>query len=67
MRWSETGQLICNTPTMIVEGFLLPVLIQAHNTTHSQRRLQFRDILMNRLEMNAWLECHIVHRSSIQR
>lgn len=56
MRWSETGQLICNTPTMIVEGFLLLALIQAHNTTHSQRRLQFRDILVRRLEMNARLE-----------
>lgn len=37
MSWSETGQLICNTPTMIVEGFLL--LIQAHKVTHRQRRL----------------------------
>ncbi len=52
MLWSETGQLICNTPTMIVEGFLLLVLIQAHNMTHRQRRLQFQDVLMRRQEMN---------------
>jgi hypothetical protein len=30
MRWSETGQLLCNNPTMIIEGFLLLALIQAH-------------------------------------
>ncbi|KAJ5683657.1 low affinity iron transporter-like protein [Penicillium maclennaniae] len=35
MRWSETGQLICNTPTMILEGFLLLVLIQAHDETNA--------------------------------
>jgi low-affinity ferrous iron transport protein len=40
LRWSETGQLICNTPTMIVEGFLLLVLFQAHNLGNVSRRGQ---------------------------
>lgn len=55
MRWSETGQLICNTPTMIVEGFMLLVLVQAHNLSHQRRRLQFKGVLERRLEMNAHL------------
>jgi low-affinity ferrous iron transport protein len=40
LRWSETGQLLCNTPTMIVEGFLLLVLFQAHNLGNIERRGQ---------------------------
>ncbi|PMD48097.1 Low affinity iron permease [Hyaloscypha variabilis F] len=40
LRWSETGQLLCNTPTMIVEGFLLLVLFQAHNLANVERRGQ---------------------------
>ncbi|PMD60108.1 Low affinity iron permease [Hyaloscypha bicolor E] len=40
LRWSETGQLLCNTPTMIVEGFLLLVLFQAHNLGNIKRRGQ---------------------------
>lgn len=46
--WSETGQLICNTPTMIVEGFLLLVLFQAHNMTIVERRGQFGAVLERR-------------------
>jgi low-affinity ferrous iron transport protein len=49
MHWSERGQLICNTPTMIIEGFLLLVLIQAHHLSNEKRRIQFRSILVRRL------------------
>jgi low-affinity ferrous iron transport protein len=42
LKWSETGQLICNTPTMIVEGFLLLALIQAHNRTNQRRRMEIK-------------------------
>jgi low-affinity ferrous iron transport protein len=52
MHWSETGQLICNTPTMIVEGFLLLVLIQAHSMTNLRLRHRFHDILMLRMALN---------------
>ncbi|KAJ5981549.1 low affinity iron transporter-like protein [Penicillium canescens] len=53
MQWSETGQLICNTPTMIIEGFLLLVLMQAHNMTNTHRRLQLRNALRRRLAINS--------------
>ncbi len=46
--WSETGQLICNTPTMIVEGFLFLVLFQGHNMSNVERRGQFGDVLTRR-------------------
>ncbi|GME86944.1 unnamed protein product [Ambrosiozyma monospora] len=38
MRWSVTGQLICNTPTMIIEEFFLMILLQAHGWADTKRR-----------------------------
>lgn len=38
MHWNLTAQLICNTPTMIIEGFCLLVLMQAHNWSYYERR-----------------------------
>ncbi|KAJ9290563.1 hypothetical protein DTO021C3_1828 [Paecilomyces variotii] len=64
LRWSETGQLICNTPTMIIEGFLLLVLIQTHNMTNTHRRLQFRDALRRRLAMNSQV-CRLMPKGSV--
>ncbi|KAI9482953.1 MAG: Low-affinity iron/zinc ion transport protein fet4 [Benjaminiella poitrasii] len=49
MKWNVTGQLLCNTPTMIIEGFLLIVLLQAHNMSNTVRRVQMKDILVRRL------------------
>ncbi|EPQ65430.1 Bgt-1232 [Blumeria graminis f. sp. tritici] len=49
MLWSESGQLLCNTPTMIVEGFLLLVLIQAHNHANEERVADFSGLLKRRL------------------
>lgn len=46
--WTETAQLLCNTPTMIVEGFLLLVLIEAHNGADARRRGAFKDVLIRR-------------------
>jgi low-affinity ferrous iron transport protein len=57
MRWSETAQLICNTPTMIVEGFFLLVLFQAHNMSKVKRREQVYDILVRRRLLNEWVIC----------
>ncbi|EPB92518.1 hypothetical protein HMPREF1544_00531 [Mucor circinelloides 1006PhL] len=51
MKWNQTGQLLCNTPTMIIEGFLLIVLIQAHNMSNTKRRVQLHDILIRRLQL----------------
>ncbi|KAK8087191.1 Low affinity iron permease [Apiospora phragmitis] len=55
MQWTETGQLLCNTPTMIVEGFLLIMLLQAHNFADGRRRLIHDDILRRRIAMQGCL------------
>jgi low-affinity ferrous iron transport protein len=52
LRWSETGQLLCNTPTMIVEGFLLLVLFQAHNLVVVERRREIGQCLERRRVMS---------------
>ncbi|KAI0995417.1 hypothetical protein K3495_g12762 [Podosphaera aphanis] len=49
MKWTEAGQLLCNTTTMILEGFLLLVLIQAHNSIY-KGRLEDIDCFMERKE-----------------
>lgn len=61
MQWDQTGQLLCNTPTMIIEGFLLIVLIQAHNMSNIKRRVQLHDILIRRLKL---LQCVQVSRQN---
>jgi low-affinity ferrous iron transport protein len=55
LQWSETGQLLCNTPTMIVEGFLLLVLIQAHNFSNMERGRDFSGLLKRRLLLNSYV------------
>lgn len=56
MMWNETGQLICNTPTMIIEGFLMVILIHGQRRYYNMRQgllsraLLKRQILLNRLE-----------------
>lgn len=55
MQWTETGQLLCNTPTMIVEGFLLLTLIQAENMADDKKRVTYEDILNRRLVLDKHL------------
>ncbi|KAL3230408.1 Low-affinity Fe(2+) transport protein [Nakaseomyces bracarensis] len=58
LKWSTTGQLIANTPTMIIEEFFLIVLIQAHNEADVQRRKEVtalfarRKLLLDFIERN---------------
>lgn len=55
MQWTETGQLLCNTPTMIVEGFLLLTLIQAENIADDKKRVTYEGILNRRLVLDKHL------------
>jgi low-affinity ferrous iron transport protein len=47
--WSETAQLICNTPTMIIEGFFLLILIQAHNWADAERSWLINELIKSRM------------------
>lgn len=48
LRWSVTGQLICNTPTMIIEGFSMLILIQAHGWADYKRRFIVKELAISR-------------------
>lgn len=54
LQWTETGQLLCNTPTMIAEGFLLIMLLSAHNTADVKRKIVYDDILNRRLVLEGY-------------
>ncbi|CCD23280.1 Fet4p NDAI_0B02450 [Naumovozyma dairenensis CBS 421] len=58
LRWSTTGQLIANTPTMIIEEFFLIVLLQAHNWADQQRRVEVSALLARRQILLAYVENH---------
>lgn len=49
MMWSETAQLVCNTPTMIIEGFFLLILIQAHNWADAERSNMIGELVKSRM------------------
>lgn len=48
MLWRTTGQLIANTPTMIIEEFFMIVLIQAHNWADEKRRIEIMGLFARR-------------------
>ena len=56
MQWNQTGQLLCNTPTMIMEGFLLIVLIQAHNMSNTKRRVTLYNVLLRRIQLLQYVQ-----------
>lgn len=68
-KWNTTAQLVCNTPTMIIEGFLLIVLLQAHNMANTTRRIQMHGILTRRLKLLQYARLitkNIVNEKDIQ-
>ncbi|CAI4049040.1 hypothetical protein SKDZ_13G4460 [Saccharomyces kudriavzevii ZP591] len=56
LRWSTTGQLIANTPTMIIEEFFLLVLLQAHNWADRQRRVEVSALFARRRILLAYVQ-----------
>ncbi|KIV99701.1 uncharacterized protein PV09_08634 [Verruconis gallopava] len=41
MRWSLTGQLLCNVPPSIIESFFTMILLTGHNIDEEKRRKHF--------------------------
>ncbi|KAK4233713.1 hypothetical protein C8A03DRAFT_47803 [Achaetomium macrosporum] len=44
VKWSTTGQLLCNIPPSIVESFFMMILIAGHNINDSPRRADLRNM-----------------------
>ncbi|KAF3048400.1 low-affinity Fe(2+) transport protein [Didymella heteroderae] len=56
MRWSETGQLLCNIPPSIIESFFTLILITGHNVGEKKRRVDLYNIHLRRLKMISYVE-----------
>ena len=62
MRWSTTAQLICNTPTMIVEGFCLLALLEGHNQNNEKLRILAHDCLVRKLYLKTYVDHFLQHQ-----
>lgn len=56
LKWSVTGQLIANTPTMIIEGFFLLILIQANNWADLKRNKTIYQLAKTRKMLFEYIE-----------
>ncbi|AEO63076.1 uncharacterized protein THITE_2153032 [Thermothielavioides terrestris NRRL 8126] len=56
MKWSTTGQLLCNIPPSVVECFFMMILITGHNISDSRRRADLRTLYVRRLKLLGYVE-----------
>ncbi|KAK9427746.1 Low-affinity Fe [Lipomyces doorenjongii] len=61
LKWTVTGQLISNTPTMVIEGFFLLILIQAANWKDMDMRVELYNIYIRRRTLLDFLETSDVY------
>ena len=61
MGWSETAQLLCNTPTMIIEGGMLLVLMMAHMASHQYMRARLQTLLQRRVAFRTAMDRLAAH------
>ncbi|OAG08655.1 Low affinity iron permease [Paraphaeosphaeria sporulosa] len=55
LRWSETGQLLCNIPPSVIESFFTLILITGHNVSETKRRVDLRNIYLHRLKVISYV------------
>jgi len=56
MRWSVTGQLLCNVPPSIIESFFTIILITGHNIGDAKRRVDLHNIYLRRLKLVSYVD-----------
>lgn len=55
MRWSVTGQLLCNIPPSIIESFFMMILITGHNVGDAKRRVDLHNLYIRRLALISYV------------
>lgn len=65
MGWSTTAQLLCNTPTMIIEGGMLLVLMMAHMASHQYMRARLQTFLQRRVAFQAAFDRQQINLQSL--
>lgn len=56
MRWTDTGQLLCNVPPSIIETFIMLILITGYNLGEARRREMIYNMYLRRLKVLAYAE-----------
>ncbi|KAI5457559.1 putative low affinity iron transporter [Mariannaea sp. PMI_226] len=51
MKWTTSGQLVCNIPPSIIESFFMMILITGHNISEARRRADLNSMYMGRLKL----------------
>ncbi|KAE8155052.1 Low affinity iron permease-domain-containing protein [Aspergillus avenaceus] len=51
LRWTLTGQLLCNVPPSVIESFLMLVLVTGHNSADDRKRVDLRNTYARRLSL----------------
>ncbi|KAI3092597.1 hypothetical protein CBS147333_10227 [Penicillium roqueforti] len=51
MRWSLTGQLLCNVPPSLIESFFMIILITGHNAADRSKRVDLKNLYDRRLRL----------------
>jgi low-affinity ferrous iron transport protein len=55
MKWTLTGQLICNIPPSIIESFFMMILITGHNLSEASWRADLHHMYLWRLRLSAYV------------
>ncbi|KAL7919885.1 Low affinity iron permease [Trichoderma austrokoningii] len=56
MRWTLTGQLICNIPPSIIESFFMMILITGHNLSEADWRTDLHHMYLWRLRLHGFVD-----------
>ncbi|KAM4057630.1 low affinity iron permease [Hirsutella rhossiliensis] len=56
MKWTTTGQLLCNVPPSIIESFVMMILITGHNLAEAKRREEIHQMYLRRVKLLAYVE-----------
>ncbi|BGP27345.1 hypothetical protein JCM10295v2_006313 [Rhodotorula toruloides] len=54
LKWSLTGQLLCNVPPSIIESFMMLMVIQGHNENDAKTREDLSAVFERRAVLLAW-------------
>ncbi|KAL7782311.1 Low affinity iron permease [Trichoderma ceciliae] len=56
MKWTTTGQLLCNIPPSIIESFFMMILITGHNLSETRWRADLHHMYLWRLRLLAYVD-----------
>lgn len=56
MRWTVTGQLLCNVPPSLIETFIMLILITGHNLGEVRRRESIENMYLRRLKVLTYVD-----------